>query len=173
MIFLSVIHALTCFVTGGLALFLGIEYDMALGYEKDELKTPLRIVLIIFLASIIFGIVGLAKCSNAEWEYEKPYATEKIVALNDNNMLNGRFYLTSGYIDEDLYYQYIVQLNNGGFVSNKVKASNTTIFYDDDNYRVEWCKKTKQWLYFTAEETYNKVYIPEGSIANNYSIDLQ
>ena len=128
------------------------------------------IVCIILLA---FFIIGSSICANTEWNIpNEPYAVEHIMALNDNNMVNGRFYLRRGYIEEDLYYQYMVKLGNGGFKANKVKSSYTTLFYDNDNYRVEWYKKTRSWLYFTEEEQYWEIYIPEGSLVDDYTVDL-
>lgn len=132
-------------------------------------------LLSILVTFILFGffIFGRVKCEKSEWVVsDMPYATEKIVSLNDNNLTNGKFYLRSGYIEEDLYYQYIVQLNNGGFKANKVKSANATLFYDTDNYRVEWYTKTRSWLYFEDEVTYVEIYIPEESITTDYSIDL-
>lgn len=93
--------------------------------------------------------------------------------MGDSNLTSGTFYLRRGNINEDLYYQYMVKLSSGGFVANKVKASNTTLYYDTDNYRVEWYTRSKKWLYFEIEETANKIYIPEGSITDQYSIDLE
>ena len=81
-------------------------------------------------------------------------------------------YLRRGYFEEDLYYQYMVQLNNGGFVANKVNSSNATLYYAEDDFRVEWYIQKKKWLYWEIERTYNKIYIPEGSIADDYSVDL-
>lgn len=131
------------------------------------------VCLVLLIVLFVFFMFGRTKCEKSKWIYsDTPYATERIVSLNDNNMMNGRIYLRSGYIEEDLYYQYIVRLNNGGFVSNKVKSSNATLFYDTDNYRVEWYKKTRGWLYFKDEVTYVEIYIPEGSITIDYSVDL-
>lgn len=123
--------------------------------------------------SFAFLITGLIVAGTKEWEgNEEPYAIEKIVALNDNNMVSGKAYIRSNRIQEDLYYLYMVKLNNGGFVANKVKSSKTTLYYSDSNYRVEWYKKSKKWLYFEFTERYHKIYIPKGSIVDNYSVDL-
>lgn len=131
------------------------------------------ISIILAIALFVFFFIGRVKCEKSEWVIsDEPYATEKIVSLNDNNLTNGRFYLRRGYIEEDLYYQYIVQLNNGGFKTNKVKSANATLFYDTENYRVEWYTMTRNWLYFKDEKTYVEIYIPEGSITMDYSIDL-
>lgn len=132
------------------------------------------ILFLIGFILLVFMFFGDHKCNQEPWQYsEYPYKVEKISSLNDNNMVNGRFYLRSGYIDENLYYQYMTQLNNGGFVANKVKADNTTLFYDTDNYRVEWWKKERNWLFFEQEVVYNKIYIPEGSITESYTVDLE
>lgn len=127
----------------------------------------------ICILSIVFLIVGICMCEKQSWELpDSPYQTVQIVALNDNNMTNGRFYVRRGYISEDLYYQYMKK-EGLGFKAGKVKADKTTLYYDDENYRVECYEKTKKWLYFETSEYYYKIYIPEGSIAEDYSVDLE
>lgn len=133
----------------------------------------LIISLLITIMSMVFFIFGCYKCEKSTWNYpDKPYSTEYIASLNDSNMVRGRFYLRRGYIEENLYYQYMVKLN-GGFVANKVKSNNATLYYSNDNFRVEWYEKERHWLWFQQKETYNKIYIPDGSISEEYSIDLE
>ena len=164
------IHGILLIVT--LIVFLAFLFSFL--FEGERLDG--LIMLISFFFMIFFlgtSMYGNYKCKNSEWIVpDKPYATEKIVSLNDNNLTNGKFYLRRGYIEENLYYQYMVQLNNGGFVANKVKSSNATLYYDTDNYRVEWYTKTKKWHYWEMKKIYNKIYIPEGSITDDYSVDL-
>ena len=124
-------------------------------------------------ALLIFFIVGTCKCDKSPWVVaDEPYAVESIVSLGDNNMANGRYYMRRGYIESDLYYQYMVDVGDG-FKANKVRSNNATLYYADGNYRVEWYTKTKKWLYFTQEDTIHKIYIPEGSITDDYSVDLR
>ena len=128
-------------------------------------------VLGLFVLLSPFAII--TKVHNAKWEYpDKPYATERIVSLNDSNMVQGKTYLRKGYVNEYLYYQYMVALNGGGYKANKVKSNDTTIYYDTNNYRVEWCEKRRKWLWFYETQKYNKIYIPDGSIINDFNIDL-
>jgi hypothetical protein len=130
-------------------------------------------ILFITVTSFVFLIFGGYKCEKSTWNYpNKPYSTEYIASLNDSNMVNGRFYLRRGYIEENLYYQYMVKLN-GGFVANKVKSNNATLYYSDDNFRVEWYEKERHWLWFQQKETYNKIYIPNGSMSEEYSVNLE
>lgn len=165
------IHIAVVLLSMAVGFISGIFY--AIFDDESWIGYVFFISFAIFIASSAFLVVGTEKCEDSEWVVdETPYKVETIVALNDNNLTNGKFYLRSGFINEDLYYQYIVQLNNGGFKTNKVKSANATLFYDTGNYRVEWYTKTKSWLYFEQEKICNKIYVPEGSIASNYSIDL-
>lgn len=152
----------------GMALFI---FWLAFALE-GECFIGMLISLFICVGSLVFYTFGMIKCEDAEWVYDEPYAVESIVALNDNNMTNGKIYLRRGYIEEDLYYQYIVKLRGGGFKANKVKSSNTTLFYDTDNFRVEWYEKTRSWLYFKETQKYHEIYIPEGSLTSDFYIDL-
>ena len=157
-------------------IFFAISIDESCNNNKkaeDRYLTVSFVSAVLTILLMIFYMVGSVKCSNASWVYsDNPYSVETIVGLNDNNLTNGRFYMRRGYIEEKLYYQYMVRLSNGGFVANRIDSTNATIFYDTSNYRVEWYKKTRGWLYFKEEATYHKVYIPEGSITDDYSIDL-
>ena len=124
---------------------------------------------VVAIALLVFALVGATKCNKQPWIVaDEPYAVESIVSLGDNNMVNGR-----GYIESDLYYQYIVDIGGGGFKANKVRSNNATLYYDTDNYRVEWYTRTKKWLCFKQEDTIHKIYIPEGSMTDDYSVDLR
>lgn len=136
---------------------------------KDILLTS--ICTLIFTGSFIFFMYSY---DITPWVVnEEPDAVERIVSLTDSNMVNGKIYLRKGYFSEDLYYQYMVKLNGGGFKANKVKASGTILYYADSNYRVEWYTMRKQYWYLSEEKTYWKIYIPEGSITDTYSVDLE
>lgn len=140
-------------------------------YSNVSLK-PVIISGLIYFSLLAFFIVGETKLRKQPWNYTEPYAIEKIVCLNDSNQINGKFYMRRGYIGEKLYYQYMVKLGEG-YKANKVGANNTTLYYDDNNFRVQWHEKERHWLYFSETEKYQKIYIPEGSITDDYSIDLQ
>ena len=169
---LETIHLLAFPVLGFLSLWFLIDayvYD----WQKDYLKR-MMISFIIFGVNLLFLIYAYDRLDNATWEgMDKPQAVEKIVALNDNNLATGRFYIHRGYIDQGLWYQYIVKVNDGGFVANKVSSKDTTLYYSDDDYRVEWYTRKRHWLWFNEKENYHKIFIPQGSITDDYSVDLK
>lgn len=154
-----------------------LAFVFLLGGELDENDVEIRIGAIntiVCILSFAMLIIGMVKVEKQQWDLpDKPYKTVKIVALNDNNMVGGRFYLRRGYFSEDLYYQYMKK-EGSGFKAGKVKADKTTLYYDkNENYRVECYEKTKKWLWFEDSAYYYKIYIPEGSIAEDYIVDLE
>lgn len=142
-------------------------------FEMDFDKNTFRymiIGLITFIISVISFVYGINKLNDIPWESELT-ATEKVVALNDNHNVNGR-YMRRSYISEELWYHYYVDIGDG-FVANKVKSDSATLYYADSNYRVEWYKLYRNWLWFSEHKTVHKIYIPEGSIIDDFTLDLQ
>lgn len=141
--------------------------------DGENIAVALAVItLIVFILSLAAWGIGDSVCAKQS-AVEELNAVENIVALSDNSMVNGRIYMRGGYIDNDLWYQYMVKVSNDGFVANKLKANTVTLYYTKENYRVEWWRSHKQWLWFEQNKTYHKIYIPEGSIANDFSVDLR
>lgn len=158
-----IIHIVVMFASGLIALFTI--------FEDNEIIN--NISSIICILSMLLFIASGCMMEKQPWNLpEDPFSTEYIVAMNDSNQTNGRFYARRGYIEENLYYQYMTKVGSG-YKAGKVKADSTILYYTDDDFRVERYKKTRNWLWFEQEAYYYKIYIPEGSITDEYSVDLQ
>ena len=128
-------------------------------------------LIILILNTIVFSIVF--DCNATSIVSETPYHTEQIAAIKDNSQIEGKIYLRRGYISETMYYNYLAETSDGGYVSERVAASNATI-YIDNNPRIEWYSNTQTWWVFSREsEPICKIYVPDEAIANDYSIDLE
>lgn len=163
-------------ILGFLGLVLLISGFLGLMISEIDGEGFLESFICTFIGIVLVGFILFCSCKleKATWEYDtEPWYSEKIVAMSDNNLVSGRAYSRRCYIDEELYYQYMEELKNGGYQADKVKASITTIYYDNENPRVDWYKRRKKFLWLEKEETVYKMYIPEGSIAEEFSIDLQ
>lgn len=127
---------------------------------------------IIILNTLVYTIVfDLNATSTVS---ETPYTVEQIVAVKDSSQIEGKIYLRRGYISETMCYDYLAETSDGGYVSERVATSNATIYIDNDNPRVEWYSNTQTWWVFYQElEPICKIYVPNGAIANDYSIDLE
>jgi hypothetical protein len=170
------LSGLCCFA-GIVALPFAILFSDSTENPDGEIEWALRFIIwsfVVCMLSLGMNIFGEWKVSKLQWNVpETPSAVEHIVSLNDNNLVNGRFYMRRGYIDENLYYQYMVKTSDNGMVPNKISAQNATIYYDEVDPRIEWYKSEKQWLYFKETETRFKIFVPSGSVTEGYDVDLK
>ena len=146
----------------------GIVYVICGDYLK---KGIISLVIGVCLSIICVKISN--KMDSIQYIYDKPYAVEKIVALNDSYEINGEIkLLRSGYINEKLYYHYMVDNGNGRLTPNKISADNSFIGISD-NPRIEWLYRYKRWFIFEDKELCHNIYIPEDAIKNNFNMDLE
>jgi uncharacterized membrane protein len=146
-------------------------------YDGGEFVVASLIVIMWAVALVIlFVTISSAVCDATCDKTWYTYDDTKIYALQDDVLEQGRFFLGSGYIDSRLKYFY-VEDTEIGYVIRNVNADNTYIQYTDGEYHMETQSyKFNHWLPkliaipFSARQIF---YIPEGSIVQNYTIDLQ
>ena len=136
----------------------------------------------VLILSIIFVALGAGmSCAIAdECAARTPVLIESkpLIALKDNSDIVGTKYLFSGTIKEAQYYYYIEE-TEFGYKQNKIQASSAYIKYDNESPRIEtYVNKYKNLIvrFFCGNTSINEtvvIYIPEGSIVENYEIDLE
>lgn len=107
-------------------------------------------------------------------------ATEiyKLEALQDNNGIHGYFFIGCGNIDNKMQYVYYYE-KNGSYYNDAIETKGVEIKYVDSNYRIEkYYDKAveKAFINYFALDGENPTYIlfiPKGSIKNNYALDAQ
>lgn len=135
--------------------------------------------LTLLLAMILALMITSISSSIAEVDADKTYHLSEdieIYALQDNVTTDGSFFLGSGHIDDELKYFYVEKTDLGYTVKN-VDADRAYIQYTSDRYHIEKYSYTfDNWfvrlIAIPVSERY-VIYIPEGSIVNNYSVDLK
>jgi hypothetical protein len=134
--------------------------------------------LLAFFASLCFMILSSGICScfcNTEYKMtnDKP-----IIALQDNIETNGRFFLGSGTIDEDPVYYYMAE-DEFGYKMDTVDTDFAYIQYSKDKPHIETYAPyfTNGFVeFFTGgciSGNRTIIYVPKGSIVENYNVDLQ
>lgn len=169
----------TFFITflGGLLVFLlflivtGI-IECTKGVDIMQRKLPWLIYCVIIFVMFLLGLALDIASAKSDYTHTKT-ATERIVALNDNPGLKRSYYVKRGYIESQMYYNYMVDLGNNSYIANQVPVRKATIYETDGNYRIEWWIKEKGYFMTKQIEKYWKVYIPKNSILSEYEIDLQ
>lgn len=140
--------------------------------EEKDINTFIKIYSIISI--LCLGItIGVDIYSATDKWTSTQIATEYIVALQDDSLINGKFYLRSGSINQKDYYKYLIKLKSGGYKVNQIPADQTIIYITDSNFRVEWYERERGLGLSQKTEKFWYIYIPENTIIYNFNIDLQ
>lgn len=120
----------------------------------------------------------VATCvAKTEWV---PVETTNISALNDSASTYGRFFLGSGYVNEELQYYFIKETEKGK-IAGSIDADNAYIIESNtETPRIErWEERIADdiWLWFTISKELGvseyRIYIPENSVTTDFNIDLE
>ena len=126
------------------------------------------------LTLIVTGVIGTAISPN-EIIYKE--TATPIVALEDNiTSRGGTFFLGTGANKSDIYYYYMIDTERG-YVMKNVKAYDAYIKYDTNPRIVtESGRGFNHWynyIWAFPTSSHYTIYVPEGTILNNYNIDLK
>ena len=171
-------------------IFLAIViHIISIAYD-DTNSIPLTIIITIMASGIIALLGGTILTLSAilfTAPTEEAYIeTKPIYALQDNITTNGSIsggiFYTGGYVDSELSYFYLTSTDSG-LKSEHIPADSTYIKTSDtprleitySNYELSWIGKI---LFFPIEANHTEfqnytLYIPEESITNSISIDLE
>lgn len=160
----------------GIAIWTSCE--ACYGFELGP--TLMLSVLYSLVAGIIWFVVGIGCIASPVETYPAPESEKvEIYSLADGNLTDGRHsFLGSGYIDEELQYTFVVK-DELGYTVEQVKAKNCYVKYtQEDPYALPLYKKygafAKFWLgNDTASTDAYVFYLPEGTIIQEYNIDLK
>lgn len=133
--------------------------------------------VLLSLAIMVLG-GGIATVSGAPTQSEKVEAVE-VISLNDNSNTEGSFFLGSGSVNEELVYYYAYE-SDKGITVGEIDADEVYINYTDkqprlEEYQTKFKSEFLNWsfAYLGEDSCYYKLYIPEGSIIEEYKIDLE
>lgn len=148
------------------------------------------------IAIIVLSIVLGAGCiwaifiySNSNYTEIKETAKYELVTLQDDSQIEGKirgemFYIY-GSINTEEVYNFYYKTSDDGFVRGKVDANKAVIYEKDDckpvvieytTYTKSTDEKLQKWLFFwtTDIQVKNyKIYVPKGTVANEYSLDAK
>lgn len=144
-------------------------------FEKF-LVSFMTLVATFFLSFIVLLLGSACTSAVAEVEYEMISDTQ-IIALKDNQNVSGNFYIMGGYVDEDLYYYYATE-TEFGYKTEKVKSENVYIKYTDGETHIEKYKPkfVNEFAYlfgFPMQLSRHIIYCPEGTVTNEFRVDLE
>ena len=137
----------------------------------------------IFLNSVLYGLIGM--CVWFMVAFIIPAKTIKmkevyvIECLQDNSSTQGSFFLGTGQVDGVFKYAFYYKYEDG-FQMKLVNYNDAIVKYSDEKPRVErYFNKPKENelinLFTLDHPDYSKyyIYVPKGSIKQNYTLDAQ
>lgn len=135
-------------------------------------------VLFFVLLGILFlgGGIGLASLVGNLFPQDFIPTKTELVSLKDNIGVQGRYFLFSGYIDNELKYFYYFKNANGGY--EKGDLENAVIFEDENDkpylitYEAKFFNEGLMLIAFPAKTKTPEFHIPEGSIFRDYELNL-
>lgn len=163
-----------------LIIFIVYKYLKELG----EIEAKIMATAVFFsISSLIYIVIceGLLKTEKIGDKYLEYVEVESynIEALNDNtNIINGKFYIGTGNISNQDYF-YFYKNDSGYFHLNKLDARFCKIKYSKNAPKIiKYKKRIKtetymKWILINATYPIYVFEIPEGSIYNNYKLDLE
>ena len=154
----------------GLYLSWRESYDLS-----DMLLGGFFSFLVAIMLSFVLTILGLAICVCGDTYADKasPKATYDVCALQDNF---GTSYLGRCYYDNSLKYTFLYNDENG-ITAKTISSDGAYIHYSDEEpiviaYDVYSSNSVLKTLFGSVDTQYD-IYIPEGSIIEDYNIDLK
>jgi hypothetical protein len=163
-----------------IAIGIGIWVSCAEFYGFD-IGTALLVTPLCILASVlIWLLIGAITLAAASPISKTPLENEaiEIYALADGNLTEGRgSFLGSSHIDEELKYTF-VKKDAFGYTVEQVDADACYVKYTNDTPRaVPIEERYGGWVKFWTGDNIAKsgyiFYLPEGSIIEQYNIDLK
>lgn len=157
------------------AIIIGVFRDDLYGWGERIGASFLTLTISLLISSMVcLCASGIMSCC-VEIEYNVVSDT-KIIALKDNQNISGNFYILGGYVDEDLYYYYATE-TEFGYKTEKIKADNAYIKYTDgethiERYMGDFANRTYFWGFPVCNDRYI-IYCPEGTVTNEFNVDLE
>ncbi len=165
-------YTIILFYIIGYFIFLYVVY-------KDFEELDAFVIFFPLLPALLISMVGFLIAIALPVKYKTSIWSENIIALKDNNSIQGSFFLGSGMINGKMEYIYYVQNDDSTYqmwqadyykvkiryTNNQPKAVITDTRIDD----ITWNK----WAVDVDRED-NQTYIfeiPRGSIKNNFELD--
>lgn len=144
----------------------------------DELELAILGALFGGIIGFAIGIIiALAIPSKMETVIDTYY----LEALQDNNNVSGSFFLGSGSINGEIKYVFYYE-TDGGYRMEQLSYDKTLIKYTNETPKVEFYRQEQTDAFinkFSVRvrgcgcDSKNIIYVPKGTIKQNYNLDAQ
>ena len=164
----------TIIIITAIALFIAIYHEYNSYYSDFE-----DYILVSITAILIGGIIGTAIAFALPAKTEIVKTTYNLEALQDNNSVKGSFFLGSGQIDGKMKYVFYYE-NDGYYKLEQADYEEVKVKYSDEKPKAERFNRKNVKDAFINNfaidcNCYQEyiIYVPKGTIKQNYTLDAQ
>lgn len=134
------------------------------------------------LVIIVFAILPVIRFTGYTYDEEHMVvlSSQEIMAARDTSSLEGSFFLFGGQIDEEDYYKYYIEDEDGYITYEKIEVDRVKLKIIDDGSlpRIEVSQTCKDAYHRNGSPARTQcycrtriIYIPEGSIGTEFDLD--
>lgn len=174
----QILFAIGCLITLCFAVYHWVEWGHGEGIVTCFLGFFFSLLLSVLIYILVCGIGSLV----SEKEWTEPIASDKLIAFNDDTLTSvtahGGVFVRTVRAEETLKCEFIYEDSTG--IHLGVETIDKVIIKEtNDNFRVERIQKrmvNPVWRWLLGDMRFDDTlifYIPEGSIINEYGVDLE
>ena len=145
---------------------------------KDDWMDWQEVTMFSFLNLLLSFSVSLIIALIIPTHTQIEKSTFELESLQDGSKINGQFFLGSGYINEKMKYSFYVSEQNG-YKLYSIEANNAHVKYTTAKPKLEMFEEVvnddfiNNFSIAKDLETSYIIYVPQGSILQNYVLDAQ
>ena len=170
-----------------LALIFFFVFFIMLHSEPSFIKLAIVLTALLINIVCVVTIISSFKYTIDIKLSDEVKSSQSIVNFKDHHDLQGGFFIGCGEVHTEQYYYYYYKTDKGSYKASKIKADDCEIIYTKDTPHIDTIvksadeKATENPLTFEpllslrisgTGEKY-KIYVPEGSITDEFSIDTE
>lgn len=166
----------TIIIITAIALFIAIYSE-----SQSHFSDFGNYIAVSLLAIIIGGIIGVGVAFALPAKTEIVKTTYNLQALQDNNSLKGAFFLGSSQINGEMKYVFYYE-KDGYYKLGQADYSEVSIKYSDEKPKADRFKEeivddafVNNFALDCSCDCHQEyiIYVPKGTIKQNYSLDAQ
>jgi hypothetical protein len=165
----------TIIIITAIAIFIACFYEYKHGFYSDGFDY----FIVAFLGLTIGGFIGTAIAFVLPAKTEIVKTTYNLEALQDNNSLKGSFFLGSGQIEGKMKYVFYYE-RDGFYRLEQADYEEVKVKYSEEKPKAERFNRKNVKDAFINNfaidcNCYQEyiIYVPKGTIKQNYSLDAQ
>lgn len=170
-----------------LALIFFFVFFIMLHSEPSFIKLAIVLTALLINIVCVVTIISSFKYTIDIKLSDEVKSSQSIVNFKDNRDLQGGFFIGCGEVNTEQYYYYYYKTDKGSYKASKIKADDCEIIYTNDTPHIDTIvqvpdeEQTKNWLTLSwmlsirtsfSSDKY-KIYVPEGTITDDFSIDME